>query len=175
MHPAVLYQSTKGHKTTMGQSYFVIQGWGLLSYFRPFRYFLNFSSLSKHSLTVKYRVYIWRVLTQLGCGDTCQIWMWCEHNNMFFCKIKYLLTEKLTNGALATPIPGIKNPQVQSMGMLSLCLMSTGQYLDMQFVFINLKIPFLTSSHNTIVFGQQHRITVYRTGLGVRWSGVECH
>ena len=36
----------------------VVQGWGLLNQFPPFRYFPNFSSLSKHTLTVKYRVYI---------------------------------------------------------------------------------------------------------------------
>ena len=61
-------------------------GWGLLSQFPPFRYFPNFSSLSKHTLTVKYRIYIWQVSPQLSCGDTCQIWMWFEESNMYFCE-----------------------------------------------------------------------------------------
>ena len=46
-------------------------GWGLLSQFPPFRYFPNFSPLSKYTLIVKYRVYIWQVSPQLSCGDTC--------------------------------------------------------------------------------------------------------
>ena len=63
-------------------------GWGLPSQFPPFPYFLNFSSLSKHTLAVKYRVYIWQVSPQLSCGDTCQIWMWFEESNTYFCKIE---------------------------------------------------------------------------------------
>ena len=105
MHPAGLYQSTRGHKSAMSQSYFVIQGWGLQSHFRPFRYFPNFSSLSKHTLTVKYRVYIWRVLPQLSCGDTCQIWMWCEHDNMCFCKIKNFAYGKINERSFSNPHP----------------------------------------------------------------------
>ena len=46
-------------------------GWGLLSQFPPFRYFPKFSPLSKYTLIVKYRVYIWQVSPQLSCGDTC--------------------------------------------------------------------------------------------------------
>ena len=87
-------------------SYKTTLGWGLLSQFPPFRYFPNYSSLSKHTLTVKYRVYIWQVSPQLSCGDTCWIWMWFEESNMYFYMIKILLTEKLTNGALVTPTPG---------------------------------------------------------------------
>ena len=50
-----------------------VQGWGLLSQFPPFLYFLHFSPLSKPGLCVKYRVYIWQVSPQLSCGDACQI------------------------------------------------------------------------------------------------------
>ena len=35
-----------------------VLGWGLPSQFPPFRYFLNFSELSKHTLNIKYHVYI---------------------------------------------------------------------------------------------------------------------
>ena len=82
------------------------QGWGLLSQFPSLRYFPNLSSLSKHTLPVKYRVYIWQVSPQLSCGDTCQIWMWFEESTCIFARSKILLTEKLTNGALVTPTPG---------------------------------------------------------------------
>ena len=52
--------------------------WGLRSQFPPFRYFLNFSASPKSMLAIVYHVHIWRVLPQLSCGDTCQIWMWCK-------------------------------------------------------------------------------------------------
>ena len=51
-------------------------GVGLLRHFPPFRYFQIFSALSKHTLAIEYHVYIWQVLQQLSCGDTCHIWMW---------------------------------------------------------------------------------------------------
>ena len=54
------------------------QGWGLLSQFPPFHYFLNFSEQPKHMLAIEYHVYIWQVSPQLSCVDTCQIWMWLK-------------------------------------------------------------------------------------------------
>ena len=63
-------------------------GWGLLSQFLPFRYFPNFSALSKQTLAIEYHVYIWQVSPQLSCGDTCQIYMWFEKFNMYFCHIE---------------------------------------------------------------------------------------
>ena len=84
----------------------MVQGWGLLSQFSPFRYFPHFPLLSKKALAIEYRVYIWQVSPQLSCGDTCQIWMWFRESNRYFCKIENLLTEKLANGALVTPTPG---------------------------------------------------------------------
>ena len=35
-----------------------VQGWGLLSQFPPFRYFLNFSALSGHTFAIEYHVHI---------------------------------------------------------------------------------------------------------------------
>ena len=64
------------------------QGWGLLSWFPPFRYFPIFSQLSKHTLAVEYHVYIWQVSPQLSCGDTCQISMWFKESNRYFFKIE---------------------------------------------------------------------------------------
>ena len=37
------------------------RGWGLLSQFPPFRYFPHFPLLSKQTLAIEYRVYIWQV------------------------------------------------------------------------------------------------------------------
>ena len=53
----------------------VTLGWGLLSQYPPFRYFTNFSALSKHTLDIEYHVHIWQTSPQLGCNDTCEIWM----------------------------------------------------------------------------------------------------
>ena len=78
-------------------------GWGLLSQFPPFRYFPNFSSLSKHTLTVKYRIYIW-----LSWAAGTPVKYECDSRNLTctFARPKILLTEKLKNGALVTPTPG---------------------------------------------------------------------
>ena len=81
------------------------QGWGLLSQFPPFRYFPNFSSLSKHTLTVKYRIYIWQVSPQLSCGDTCQIWMWFDESNMYFCEIENFAYGEINERSFSNPHP----------------------------------------------------------------------
>ena len=46
---------------------------------------------------------------QLSCGDTCQILMWFEESNMYFCEIENFACGKLTNWALETPIPGLNS------------------------------------------------------------------
>ena len=84
---------------------FVTQGWGLLSQFPPFPYFFNFLSLSKHTLTVKYHVYIWQVLPQLTCGDTCQIWMWFKESKMYFCKIENFAYREIIERSFSNPHP----------------------------------------------------------------------
>ena len=53
---------------------------GLLSQFTPFHYWPHFSVL----FTSGYHVYIWQVLTQLCCCDTCQIWMWFKVFDGYF-------------------------------------------------------------------------------------------
>ena len=81
------------------------QGWGLLNQFPPSHYFPHFSALPKHTLAIEYHVYIWRVLPQLSCGDTCQIWIWFKESNIS--KIKILFVEVLIKWALVTPTPVI--------------------------------------------------------------------
>ena len=48
---------------------------------------LSFLPLWRHNVAIEYPVYIWQVLPQLSCDDTCQIWMWYEEFNMSFCHI----------------------------------------------------------------------------------------
>ena len=86
------------------------QGWGLLNQFPPFRYFPNFSSLSKHTLAVTYRVYIWQVSPQLSCGDTCQILMWFEESNMYFCKIWNFADGEINERSFSNPNPWVGLP-----------------------------------------------------------------
>ena len=54
----------------------------------PFRYFPNFSPLSKYTSDLEYHVYIWQVSPQLSCGNNCQIWMWFKEHNRYICKIE---------------------------------------------------------------------------------------
>ena len=80
-------------------------GWGLLSFFFRSVIFPIFSSSSKHTLTVKNRVYVWRVSPQLSCGDTCQIWMWFEQNDIHFCKIENFAYWKVNERSFSNPHP----------------------------------------------------------------------
>ena len=80
-------------------------GWGLLSQFPPFLYFPNFSSLPKHTLTVKHRIDIWQVSPQLSCGDTCQIWMWFEEFNMYFCETENFAYGEINERSFSNPHP----------------------------------------------------------------------
>ena len=82
-----------------------VLGWGLLSQFLPFRYFPNFSVLSKQTLAIEYHVYIWQVSPQLSCGDTCQIWMWFEKSNMYFCHIENFAYGEINERSFSNPHP----------------------------------------------------------------------
>ena len=64
------------------------QGWGLLSQFPSFRYFLNFLALSEYTLAIEYHVYIWQVSSQLSCGGTCEICTWFKEYKRYFCQIE---------------------------------------------------------------------------------------
>ena len=94
------------------------QGWGLLSQFSPFRYFPKFSALSKHTLTVRYRVYIWQVLPQLSCWDTCQIWMWFEESNMYFCEIENFAYGEINEQSFSNPHPKLAPPITELIALL---------------------------------------------------------
>ena len=79
--------------------------WGLRSQFLPFRYFPNFSALSKQTLVIEYHVYIWQVSPQLSCGDTCQIWMWFEKSNMYLCRIENFAYGEINERSFSNPHP----------------------------------------------------------------------
>ena len=78
------------------------QGWGLLSQFSPFHYF---PLLSKQTLAIQYHVYIWQVLPQLSCGDTCQIWMWFRESNRYFCNIENFAYGEISERSFSNPHP----------------------------------------------------------------------
>ena len=40
---------------------------------------------------------------QLGCDDTCQIWMWFKESNGYFRKIKYVLDEEMNERICSNP------------------------------------------------------------------------
>ena len=88
-----------------GWFFCIVQGWGLLRQFPPFRYFANFSALSKQTLAIEYPVYIWQVSPQLSCGDTCQIWTWCEESNMYFCHIENFAYGEINERSFSNPHP----------------------------------------------------------------------
>ena len=88
----------------------LIQGWGLLSQFPPFRYFPNFSALSKQTLAIEYHVYIWQVSSQLSCGDICQILMWFEKSYMYFCHIENFAYGKNNERSFSNPRPWSMSP-----------------------------------------------------------------
>ena len=87
------------------------QGVGLLSQFPPFRYFPNFSALSKHQFVLEYHVYIWQVSPQLSCGDSCQIWMWLKESNSYFCKIENFAYGEINERSFSNPHPRAANLQ----------------------------------------------------------------
>ena len=77
-------------------------GWGLLSQIPPFRYFPNFSALSKHMLVIQYHIHIWQVSP---------VRYECDSKNVtcIFPIPKILLMVKSTNGALVTPTPELSD------------------------------------------------------------------
>ena len=84
------------------------QGWGLLSQFSPFRYFPYFPLLSKQTLAIEYHVYIWQVLPQLSCGDTCQIWMWFRESNRYFRNIENFAYGEISERSFSNPHPRLQ-------------------------------------------------------------------
>ena len=82
-----------------------LQGWGSLSQFPPFRYFLIFLALSEHTLAIEYHVYIWQVSPQLSCGGTCQIYKWFKESKGYFCQIKNFACGEINERSFSNPHP----------------------------------------------------------------------
>ena len=83
-------------------------GWGLLSQFPPFHYFVNFSALSEHTLAVKYHGYIWQVSPQLSCGGTCQIYTWIKESKRYFCQIENFACREINEQSFSNPHPWLR-------------------------------------------------------------------
>ena len=92
-------------RVTLAKGVEPVQGWGLLNQFLPFRYFLKFSTLSKHTLCIEYHVYIWQMSPQPSWGDTCQIWMWFKEPNGYFCEIENFAYGEINERSFSNPHP----------------------------------------------------------------------
>ena len=67
--------------------------------------FSIFSVIVKKTLAIEYHVYIWQVLPQLSCGDTCQIWMWFRESNRYFCNIENFAYGEISERSFSNPHP----------------------------------------------------------------------
>ena len=65
--------------------------------------FPNFSASPKYTLRSEDHIYIWQVLLQLSCGDTCQIWMQCTEYNRYFCKIENFAYKEINRWSFSNP------------------------------------------------------------------------
>ena len=59
--------------------------------------------MSKQTLAIEYHVYIWQVLPQLSCGDTCQIWMWFRESNRYFRNIENFAYGEISERSFSNP------------------------------------------------------------------------
>ena len=109
----------------VGYSSLVDKACGLLRQIPPFHFFPNFSALSKHTLDIEYRVYIWQVC----CGDNCQIWKWFKESNSYFCKIENFAYGQINEQSFSNP-----QPRVMGFSYLSMLTLLFGQvvigYID---------------------------------------------
>ena len=44
-------------------------------------------------------------VTLTACGDTCQIWMWFEESNMYFCEIENFAYGEINERSFSNPHP----------------------------------------------------------------------
>ena len=44
-------------------------------------------------------------LTDVSCGDICEIWMWFGESNMYFCKIKNFTNREINERSFSNPHP----------------------------------------------------------------------
>ena len=100
--------------------------------------FSNFSALSNHTLAIEYHVYIWQVSPQLSCGDTCQIWMWFEESNIYFCQVKNFAYEEINERSFSNPTPGKMADRDRTKLMVDHKTFSVGR----EWVFIDIDIDF---------------------------------
>ena len=75
---------------------------------KPISSVLLFSEIlvmSEETLAIEYHVYIWQVSPQLSCIDICQIWMWFEESNMYFCHIETFAYGEIDERSFSNPHP----------------------------------------------------------------------
>ena len=91
------------------------QGWRWLSQFPPFRYFPNFRDRGNTRPLLNI-TFIFDMCHRSWAAVT-PVKYECDSKNLTvtLAGSKYLLTEKLANGALATPTPGQKGPSAMNI------------------------------------------------------------
>ena len=75
-------------------------------------------------MAIEYDVYIWQVSPQLGCGDTCQIWMWFEESDTYFCHIENFAYGEINERNFSNPHPSsvIRLPMFIEYAQVQICL-----------------------------------------------------
>ena len=87
--------------------------WGFLSQFPTFRYFHNFSALSKHTLSHWIsRLYLKGVATAQLRGHMSN--MWFKESNRYFCKIEIFAYVEINGQSFSNTQPFFQNIQVSA-------------------------------------------------------------
>ena len=81
-----------------------------------------FFGILKHWLVIEYYIHIWQVFSQLGLGDSCQLWTWFNWSNKYFCQIRYVPNRKIHDDVIKWKhflcyrpfVRGIHRPPVNS-------------------------------------------------------------
>ena len=68
----------------------------------------------EETLAIEHHVYIWQVSPQLSCGDICQIWMWFEESNMYFCHNENFAYGEINERSFSNPHPWPRRDQWNS-------------------------------------------------------------
>ena len=57
---------------------------------------------------------------QLSCGDTCQIWMWFEESNMYFCETEIFAYGEINERSFSNPHPWSVSLSLEHNGLKAL-------------------------------------------------------
>ena len=75
-------------------------GWGVTKRIYSIPLFSQFFKLIK--ILVTYGISL-SYFADVDCGDICQIWMWFEYFNTYFCKFEIFLNGEINERGISTP------------------------------------------------------------------------